>query len=169
MRDVRIDKIVINIGTGNDTNANDNAKKLLKTLTGGKPTNAVAKNRIPTFKISKGTSIGSFVTVRGKDSEELAKRLFKTVDNRIGRRAVSGNTVNFGIKEYIDIPGLKYDPNIGIIGMNVNISFKRSGLRVARRKRARGVIDRGHMMIGREEIEGYLNRNFGVKVETGVE
>lgn len=169
MRDVRIDKIVINIGTGNDAHANENAKRLLSTLTGGKPTNAIAKNRIPTFKISKGTSIGSFVTVRGGDATELAKRLFKTVDNRIGRKAVSGNTVNFGIREYIDIPGLKYDPNIGIIGMNVNISFKRSGLRVSKRKRARGVIDRRHMLIEREEIERYLDSNFGVKVADGVE
>ncbi len=169
MRDIVMDKVVVNIGTGSETTAYENAKRLLATLTNAKPASAMAKRRIPTFKIGKGTKIGVFVTLRGKRASELANRLFKTVDNKVGKRAISGNSVNFGIKEYIDIPGLKYDPTIGIIGMNVNVSFKRKGIRVARRKRGAADVGKKHMLISREEIKEHLKKDFGVEVSTGAE
>ncbi len=169
MREIVMDKVVVNIGTGSDVNAYENAKKLLTTLTESKPAAAKAKRRIPTFKIGKGTKIGVFVTIRGKRANELARRLFKTVDNVIGTRAISGNSVNFGIKEYIDIPGLKYDPTIGIIGMNVNVSFRRRGARVGLRKRRNAPVGKKHMLINRDEIKEHLKKEFGVGISTGAE
>ncbi len=168
MQDIVLDKVVVNMGTGSEKSNQENAKKLLTTITGRKPADSISKRRLPTFKITKGTKIGVFVTVRGKPAYELSERLFKTVDNTIGRRAISGNTVNFGIKEYIDIPGIKYDPTIGILGMNVNVSFRRAGARVSARKRMRSGIRMRHMLITREGLSKHLEERFGVKME-GVE
>lgn len=164
MRDIRINKLVINIGTGSDEKNLGNAKRLIEIVTGRKPMDAIATHRIPTFKISKGQKIGAFVTVRGRDAADLAKRLFDAVDNRVSERAVASNGVSFGIREYIDISGVKYDPKIGMLGMNVNLSFRRNGLRVALRKRMAAQIPRAHRSIGRDEIADYLKSNFNVAV-----
>ncbi len=164
MRAIRIDKVVINVGTGASDDHAASAKKLIELITKAKPTFALAKKRIPTFKIAKGTKIGAFVTVRGPSAKDLAQRLFAAVDNRIKPSAVTSNTVNFGIREYIDISGIKYDPSIGMMGMNVNVSFSRPGLRTGLKKRASGRVSKSHRAIGREEILDYLGREFKVEV-----
>ena len=165
MREVRIDKLVINIGSGSNDQQNNNAKKLLEIITGARPTYALAKKRNPTFKTSKGSKIGAFVTLRGAQATQLLPKLFAAVDNRIRQSCITNNTVNFGIKEYIDISGIKYDPSIGMLGMNVNISFRRPGLRTELKKRAAGRIKRSHRAIGREELAKYLGERFKVEVQ----
>ena len=163
MRNIRLDKVVVNIGTGNDDQKQANAKRLLEVLTGRKPADEVSRKRIPSFKISPGTKIGAYVTVR-EGTHELAKKLLDAVDNRIKKDSISSNTVSFGMKEYIDISGLKYDPKIGMLGMNVNLSFRRPGMRVAARKLKAGRVARSHSVITEQEIEDYLAREFKVQV-----
>ena len=123
MREVKINKLVVNIGTGSEEPKLVNARRLIETLTKRKPMDQLAKHRLPAFKIAQGQKIGAYVTVRGSDAMELAKRLFDAVGNKIDSRKVTDNSVSFGIKEYIDISGVKYDPKIGMLGMNVNLSF----------------------------------------------
>ncbi len=164
MRAIRVDKVIINIGTGASDEHAASAKKLIELVTKAKPTYALARKRIPTFKIAKGTKIGAFVTVRGPRAKELAQKLFTAVDNRVKPSSVTNNTVNFGIHEYIDISGIKYDPSIGMMGMNVNVSFRRPGLRTELKKRASGKVKRSHRTIGRVELVEYLSREFKVEV-----
>ncbi|MCL5680249.1 MAG: 50S ribosomal protein L5 [Candidatus Marsarchaeota archaeon] len=165
MRLIRINKLVINIGTGNDDKLQANAKKLLQQISSFKPADSISTKRIPQFKISKGAKIGAFVTVRSASAKALAKRLFDAVGDKVPERSIQDNTVNFGIKEYIDITGIKYDPVIGMLGMNVNVSFKRPGLRTELKKRANGVVKRTHRRISKEELKSYLEKEFGVTVE----
>ena len=165
MREVKVDKLVINIGSGSNDQQTNNAKRLLEMITGAKPTYALAKKRNPTFKISKGSKIGAFVTLRGAQAAQLLPKLLAAVDNRIRPSSITNNTVNFGIKEYIDISGIKYDPSIGMLGMNVNVSFRRPGLRTELKKRASGKVSRSHRIIGREELERYLGERFKVEVQ----
>ncbi len=155
MRDVRLDKVVINIGTGNDEAKQANAKRLLELITGRKPVDERSKRRIPAFKISPGTKIGAYVTVR-RGTEQLAKRLLDAVDNRVKQGSISNNTASFGIREYIDISGVKYDPKIGMLGMNVNLSFKRPGTRVSIRKIKPGRVAKSQAVVAPAEIEEYL-------------
>ncbi len=162
MKEIMIDKLVVNIGTGGEQARNQSAAKLLELLTGRKPSQAAAKKRNPAFKISKGHQIGAFVTVRGDQIMPLAKRLFESIDNRIKQSSIADNSVSFGIREYIDISGIKYDPKIGMLGMNVNLSFRRKGLRVALRKRKRAQIPERHRNIARGEIQEYLKKEFSV-------
>ena len=163
MRTIRLDKVVVNIGTGNDDQKQANARRLLEVLTGRKPVNEISRKRIPSFKISPGTKIGAYVTVR-EGQKELARRLLEAVDNKVKKGSISNNTVSFGMKEYIDITGLKYDPKIGMLGMNVNLSFKRPGMRVAERKLKSGRVGKAHAVVTRQEVEDYLAREFKVEI-----
>ncbi len=158
MQKVFLSKVTINIGTGNDKQKQESAKKLLELITKRKTADAIAKKRIPSFGISKGSKIGAFVTIR-KDAEKLAMRLLDAVDNQIKKSSISNNTVSFGIKEYIDISGVKYDPKLGMLGMNVNMHFARKGMRVAERKIKAGRVSRKQRIVSTDEIEDYLKKH----------
>jgi large subunit ribosomal protein L5 len=164
MRDIFPERLVINIGTGSEDRVQTNAKRLLELITKRKPADARSKIRNPSFKISKGQKIGAFVTIRGKEIAPLAKKLFDAIDNKVKSGAIINNSVSFGIHEYIDISGIKYDPKVGMLGMNVNITFRRKGMRVAARKRRRGEISERHRIVPPEEIAGYLKKQFDVEV-----
>ena len=164
MRSVVINKMVINIGTGDDKQKQESAKRLLEMLTKMKPVDAISRKRIPAFKISKGSKIGAYVTVRS-GVKELLKRLLAATDNKINESAITDNAVSFGIHEYIDIDGIKYDPKIGMMGMNVNLSFKRrGGMRVLEKKRRGSIVPKKHRVIGREELKGYLENELKINV-----
>ncbi|HIH50130.1 MAG: 50S ribosomal protein L5 [Candidatus Micrarchaeaceae archaeon] len=162
MRNLRINKLVINIGTGSDENLQGNAKRLIETITGRKSADEISRTRNPSFKIAKGQKIGAFVTVRGDAAKKLVTRLFEAVDNKIKERAITSNSLSFGIPEYIDISGVKYDPKVGMLGMNVNLSFRRSGLRVALRKRQNAKVPAKHREVSKEEIIDYIKKEFNV-------
>ena len=164
MRGVVVDKLVINIGSGSEENIHANARRLLELITGRKPADALSKKRNPSFKISKGQKIGAFVTIRGEAVPPLAKRLFAALDDKIRESCITDNSVSFGIKEYIDISGIKYDPKIGMLGMNVNLSIKRKGDRVRLRKRRNSGVPDRHRVVGREEITAFLEKEYNVKV-----
>ena len=162
MREPILDKLVINIGSGGEEKMFNNAKILLELITKRKPAPTYSKKRNPAFKISKGQRIGAFVTIRGKEIEPLAKRLLDAVDNKLRESTVTENSLSFGIHEYIDISGVKYDPKIGMLGMNVNLSFKRKGERVMLRKRKTSVIPDRHRIVTKDEIKDYMKNRFNV-------
>ena len=165
MRAIRINKLVISIGTGADEQKRESARALLESMTEKKPADSISRHRLPEFKIAQGTKIGAFVTLRGASASEMLKRLFAAVDNRLTRKQVVDNAINFGIREYIDISGVKYNPKIGILGMNVNVSLQRRGTRVEARKRSRSIEGQEHRKISRDEVIDYIKNNFNVSVE----
>ncbi|MDE1811209.1 MAG: 50S ribosomal protein L5, partial [Candidatus Micrarchaeota archaeon] len=128
-----------------------------------KPANELSRTRNPAFKISKGQKIGAFVTIRGEKARPLIAKLFDAVDNKVQDRSITSNGVSFGIKEYIDISGIKYDPKVGMLGMNVNLSFRRNGLRVALRKRKRNYVPVSHRAIPKEEVKEFLSKEFKIE------
>ena len=164
MQAIRINKVVINIGTGNEEKHAEAAKKLLEMMTGKKPAEELSKRRAPAFKITKGQVIGAFVTLRGQKADELLKKLFDAIDNKVKESSVTQNSLSFGVKEYIDIRGIKYDPAIGMLGMNVNVSFNRRGMRVRERKRMASRIPERHGIVGRDLIKGYVKSRYSVEV-----
>ncbi|MBD3388286.1 MAG: 50S ribosomal protein L5 [Candidatus Altiarchaeales archaeon] len=165
MEQPRIEKVVINIGVGESGERLGKAEKLLEKLTSRKPTRTISKHKNPTWNVRKGEPIGCKVTLRGGDAVEAIKRTLYAKDNmlRPGNFDVSGN-VSYGIQEYIDIQGLKYDPEIGIFGMNVNINLERPGYRIGRRKQ-RQVKVPDHARVTRDEAIKYMEKEFGVKIE----
>ncbi len=164
MRTVYLDKVVINIGTGSGSeDLADNARELIKKLTNHDAGYAFSKRRDPELKLRQGQKIGAIVTLRKKDAFDFLKRALDANNNLLGENAISNNSVNFGVKEYIYFTGVKYDPKIGILGMNVNAAFSRKGKRVENRKRRRSRVPKGHRDVRKEEIISYLEKNFSVK------
>ena len=134
MREPKIKKLILSAGaTGTNL---DKSVKLFKILTGMNPQiiKAGPKQRIPSFGVRPELPLGTRVTIRGKKSIALLKKLLGAVDNSLNKKKVSENHLSFGIKEYVDIPGIEYDREIGIRGFNVTVNFERAGKRVKIRK-----------------------------------
>lgn len=165
MREVKISKVTVNIGVGEGGERLAKAESLLEKLTGQKPTRTYAKVTNPTFGIRKGTPIACKVTLRKEKAEQFLKKALDGVEFKIKKSSFDehGN-VSFGIKEHIDIPGMKYDPSVGIFGMDVAITMERPGYRIKRRKVKQGRISKKHEVTKREGIE-FLKEKYNVAVE----
>jgi large subunit ribosomal protein L5 len=161
MREIKIEKVVLSVGgIGNEL---EKGYKLLEFLTKRKPTKRKSNKRIPAFNIRPGLEVGAVITLR-KNAEEFLKRMLITVDNILKKKQISKNNFSFGIKEYIEIPGVEYQRDIGIKGFDVTVVFKRSGKRVSLRKIKKGKIPL-KQIIQPEEIIKFLEANFDVKFE----
>ncbi len=163
MREVRLNKVTVNIGIGDNEDRFQNAKALLEKLTGRIAVATKSKHREPELKIRKGQIIGAMVTLRNKEASELLRRALDANNNTVYESSVANNSVNFGVSEYIYFSGVKYDPKIGMLGLNVNGSFGRMGKRVETRKRGASRVSRSHRDVSREEIMNYMQSKYGVK------
>lgn len=166
MREILIEKVTVNIGVGAPGEKLDNAKALLERLTEGKtPVETHARRRDPVFKLRKGLPIGAKVTLRGEgartflDKALAAKRRVLKASN-FDR---SGNFA-FGVHEYIDFPGAKYDPSIDMFGFDICVSLSRKGRRVSLRKLRPAPVGSRHR-ITREEAMEFAKSSFNVKIE----
>ncbi|MEM2909068.1 MAG: 50S ribosomal protein L5 [Candidatus Bilamarchaeaceae archaeon] len=166
MRDILIDKVTVNIGVGSPGDALDNAKQLLRRLTGGRePVETKARRREPAFKLRRGLPIGAKVTLRRKDAYDFVEKALAAKKKVLSKKCFdrTGN-LSFGIAEYIDFPGAKYDPALGMFGFDICITLKRKGWRVAHRKLKTSKIGRSHR-ISKEEAMEFMTSKFGVKIE----
>lgn len=165
MQQIRLEKVVINIGIGQSENNIENAKALIKKLTNHDAGVTVSKRRDPELKLRKGQQIGTVSTLRRQEAFDLLKRALDANNNVLSKNAIANNSLNFGVKEYIYFTGVKYDPRIGILGMNINAAFGRKGARVAKRKRKAGTPGKHHARVTKEEILGFLQDNFKVTIQ----
>ena len=164
MKDIRLHKAVINIGVGDAGERLGKAEKVLQMVTGRKPVRTVAKTTNRDLGIRKGMQIGCKVTLRGTDAEEFVKKAFWIRENRIAAYSFDpeGN-FSFGIQDYTDFPGMKYDPEIGIFGLDVTVSLGRPGRRVQKRKIMRARLPKHHR-VAKKEGMGFVKSKFGVEV-----
>ncbi|RLE96433.1 MAG: 50S ribosomal protein L5 [Thermoprotei archaeon] len=164
MRRVFIGKVVVHIGVGESGERLARAAKVLEELTGQKPTFRKAKRTIKEFGIKRGENIACMVTLRGEKAYEFLKKALAAVDYKIKESSIDerGNFA-FGIKEHIHIPGARYDPAIGIFGMDVIVALERPGYRVARRRRRRSSIGKNHYVTKEEAIQ-FIEKVLGAKV-----
>jgi large subunit ribosomal protein L5 len=164
MREIRVGKVVVNIGLGKSGEAIERGKKVLEQVTGQKPAQTRAKKSVRDFGIHKGEPIGVVVTVRGRETSALIEKLLAAREKRLPASCFDERgSVSFGIKEHIEIPGIRYDPEVGILGMNVSVLLERAGFRVARRSRRKSRVGKAHL-VGREDSIQYFNEKFGVTV-----
>ena len=164
MREIRIEKVTLNIGAGKEQSRLDKGIILLKSITGIEPIKTYTNKRIPEWGLRPGLPIGCKLTLRKNKAIELLKRFFEAKDNSLKISQLDNNgNISFGIHEYIDIPGIKYDPKIGIMGLEVCITLGRQGYRIKRRRIARRKISNKHIIKKEEAIE-YIKKNFNVNV-----
>lgn len=163
MKQIRIEKVTLNVGCGGDLAKIEKAKKMLEKITGKKPVVTLSRKR-STFGIAKGKPVGVKVTLRKRDAYEFFKKVLEAIDKTIKKSQLDNDgNINIGIKEYIDLPGIKYDPSIGILGFDVAVTLERPGYRIKRRKVKKGKIGKRHK-INKEEVVEWLKKEFGVNV-----
>lgn len=161
MRKIEIEKVVLSIGALGDEL--EKGVKLLELITGRKATKTLSKKRIPAFGIRPRLEIGAKVTLRGEKAEEILKRLLKAIDNQLKEKQISNEDFSFGIEEYIEIPGIEYQRDMGMRGLSVTVVFKRKGKSVQVKKIKRGKIPKRHRVTKNEIIE-FLKNKFNTEI-----
>ncbi len=165
MQQVAIEKVTINVGVGEGGAKLENAINVLKKVVGRTPVKTMTTKRIPDFGVRPNTVIGCKLTLRGEAAEKFLKRALAAAENTV-RETSFDNEGNFafGIKEYIDLPDVKYDPSLGIIGMDVCVTLKRPGYRVKWRRMRPAKVGLHHR-VSREDAMEFAKR-FGAKISS---
>ena len=164
MKEIRIGKVVVNISVGASGEPLDRAMTILRQITGQEPCQRLAKQTIRQWGIRRREPMACMVTLRGEKADMFLKRALRAVRNNVNPRSFDreGNFA-FGIREHIDIPGTRYDPNLGITGMDVMVTVERPGFRVSRRKRAESKVGSSHRVTPRESMR-FIQEKYGVQV-----
>lgn len=160
MEEIKIEKVVLSAaGIGDKL---EKACKLLKIISGKKPIKLTSKRRIPAFNVRPGLETGCKVTIR-KDFSIL-KRLLQAVENSLKIKQIEDNHFSFGIHEYIEIPEMEYQRDIGTQGLNVTVSFVKAGKKVKLKKIKRGRYPK-KQEVKKEEIIDFMEKNYKVEFE----
>lgn len=164
MRMIRVEKIVVNIGAGDGGERLIKTERVLEMLTGKKPIRTYSRTTNKDLGIRKGQPIGCKITLRRKEAEEFIAKALWTKNNQIAGYSfdLEGN-FSFGVADHTDFKGMKYDPDIGVFGMDVCVSLARAGKRVSQRRIAPRRIPKRHR-ITQSEGKEYVKHKFKVEV-----
>jgi len=165
MREIFVRKVVLNIGVGEAGEKLVKADKVLRILTKDKKTiQTISKTTNKDLGIRLGMPIGVKVTLRGDDANDLVKRALWVRNNRLPYYCFdSSGNFSFGIPDYTTFEGEKYNPDIGIFGLDINVILERKGYRVSRRKHSKGKIALHHR-ITPDEARTFAKGMFNLEV-----
>ena len=163
MQQPYVEKVILHATTA-DQEKLERYKKLLQYITQQTPAPTQAKKRIQQFGIRKGLIIGYKVTLRKKKAVDILKILLAAVRHKLKYSQIGDGIINFGIKEYIQIPGIEYRRDIGILGFDVSVVLAKKGKRVEYRRRCKSKVGKKQKVSKQETIE-FMKKNFGVSVE----
>jgi large subunit ribosomal protein L5 len=133
-------------------------------VTGQKSVQTISKTINRDLGIRKGMPLGCKVTLRGETAVEFIERALPIREMRVPIYSFDqeGN-MSFGITDYTDFDGMKYDPEIGIFGMDINVVLRRPGNRITRRALLKRRIPKDHR-VNRDEAIQYMKDKFNVEV-----
>ena len=135
MKSIRVEKVTLNIGAGKDQSRLEKGLVLLNAIAQATPIKTVTNKRIQEWGLRPGLPIGCKLTLRKDKAIKILPRLLEAIENKLNPKQFDENgNVAFGIHEYIEIPGVKYDPKIGIMGLEVCVTLERPGYRIKRRR-----------------------------------
>lgn len=164
MRTPVVEKVIVHMGVGESGQHLVNAEEILRTITGQEVVRCFAKRTLPAFSIKKNEPIGCKVTLRGQKAQQFLETALGIVDKTLARSQFDSlGNVSFGIEEHTDFPGMRYDPNIGVFGMDITVVIKRPGERICKRRIATRKIPTNHRVTV-EDAVAFLNESYGVEV-----
>lgn len=165
MKEIRIEKLTLNIGAGKEQAKLEKGAKLLTQLTGTPPVKTITQKRILGWGLRPGLPIGVKLTLRKGEAAKLLPRLLAAKEHRLRPENFDdcGN-VSFGVPEYIDVPDAKYDPEIGIMGFQASVTLERPGYRIKRRKILKRPVGAAHRITHEDAIE-FMKARFHVKLQ----
>jgi len=136
----------------------------MEMVTGVKPARTLSKVANRDWGLRVGGPIGVRVTLRGEAAEAFVRkaldiRQFKVPDYSFD----DGGNLNFGVADYTDFPGQKYDPEVGIFGMDIAVVIARPGNRVKSRRLLSRKVPKDHK-VAREEAMELMKAKFNVEV-----
>eukprot|EP01118_Nematostelium_gracile_P013689 TRINITY_DN519_c0_g1_i2.p1 TRINITY_DN519_c0_g1~~TRINITY_DN519_c0_g1_i2.p1 ORF type:complete len:194 (-),score=56.77 TRINITY_DN519_c0_g1_i2:52-633(-) len=163
MKNVFIEKLCLNISVGQSGDRLTRASKVLEQLTGGQtPVTSKARYTVRTFGIRRNEKIACHVTVRGEKAAELLEKGLKVKEYELKASNFSNNgNFGFGVDEHIDL-GIKYDPSIGIYGMDFYVVLAKPGFRVSRRKHATNVVGSEQRLTKEDGMKWFEDKYEGI-------
>jgi len=162
----RIAKITINIGVGEAGEKLGKAATVLQGVTGQKPVQTLSRTTNKDWGIRDDMPIGCKVTLRGKKAHEFLAEALKIRNNKIMDYSFDdqGN-FSFGIPDHTLFKDQKYDPSIGIFGMDICVTIEKPGYRIKHRRIDRRRIPLRHCVTAKETMR-FLTEQFKVEVVT---
>lgn len=158
-KEIRIEKITLNFSAGKDQKQLEKGVKLLKHVTGITPIKTVTQKRIANWGLRPGLPIGCKITMRKNKANEILKKLLAAKQNNLKETQFDKNgNLAFGVPEYIDIPGVEYLPELGIMGFEVCVTLERAGFRVKKRKIQKSSIPNKHRIEKKEALEFFKDK-----------
>lgn len=163
MKQIHVEKVTVNIGVGQVGDEVQKAKNLLEDMTGNEAVTTESTAAAQSFGTRSGLNVGAKVTLRGEDAEEFLEYVFEAVDKEVDSSAfdTQGN-FSLGVSEYINMPNMKYDPDLGMIGFDVAVTLERPGYRVQKREDEKKMGDEHR--ISQDEAREFVQERFGVEL-----
>jgi large subunit ribosomal protein L5 len=160
----RIAKVTVNIGVGEAGEKLKKAESVLEGVTKQKPTQTLSKTTNKDWGLRKFMPIGCKVTLRKKAADSFLRSALKIRENKISEYSFDNQgNFSFGVPDHTLFEGQKYDPSIGIFGMDICVTVENPGYRIKRRRIDTRKIPTRHQLT-KEATMKFITESFNVEV-----